>query len=363
MVRAAARRRSRHPLLLPHQRRPRIPGPDRRGAEVTTVTTDHDVARRFRAMASDITVRVIDPVRDPSEALAQVEATFRDIERACTRFDDSSDLMRANAQPGEWTSVDPHCFAAIELANAAYERTGGAFDPRVFRTLHALGYDRSLNFSAGDVTTAAAALPESWTRQPWRPDFDHAGSRVRMGVDPLDLGGIGKGYAVRRGIELLAGLGRAALVEAGGDLATYGDGPEREAGEARGWRASVEDPRRAGTDAPNAPIAVLNVTDAAVATSSIKVRRWRAGDRDVHHLIDPRTGEPAASGLLSVTVIDHDPAWAEVWTKAAFLQGAHGISAFAEDTGLAALWVDGNGALGSSEPIRGRILWEAPDAR
>ena len=83
------------------------------------MTTHQDASARFRAMASDVTVRVIDPLRDPSDAMAQVEATFRDIERVCTRFDDGSDLMRANAQPGEWATVDPHCFAAIELARCA----------------------------------------------------------------------------------------------------------------------------------------------------------------------------------------------------------------------------------------------------
>lgn len=329
---------------------------------MTTMAQD-DVIHRFRAMASEVTVRVIDPIRDPSDAIRQVEATFREIERSCSRFDDSSDLMRANAQPDQWTEVAPPCFASIELAFMAYGRTQGAFDPRVLRTLTAMGYDRSLNFAEGGVLTSEADLPEVWSVEPWRPEFDRAGSRVRLGGIPVDLGGIGKGYAVSCGIEALAGLGRAALVEAGGDLATYGDGPARAEGETRAWRASVEDPRHAATDTSNAPIAVLDVSDAAVATSSIKLRRWRAGGRDVHHLIDPRTGQPAASGLLSVTVIDHDPAWAEVWTKAAFLQGAHDIAAFAEDTGLAALWVDGTGALGSSESMRGRILWEAPDAR
>lgn len=317
-----------------------------------------DVAHCFRAMASDVTVRVVDPIRDPSDSIAQVEQTFRGIERVCTRFDDSSDLMRANATSTEWTSVDTHCLAAIELAYAAYERTSGAFDPRVLRTLNALGYDRSLNFSAGGVSTGAAALPEALTVQPWTPEFDHARSRVRLGPDPIDLGGIGKGYAVRLGIEALAGLGRAALVEAGGDLATYGDGPERAVDETRSWRAAVEDPR--GSESP---IAVLDVSDAAVATSSVKLRSWRSGDRFVHHLIDPTTGRSAESGLLAVTVVDSDPAWAEVWTKAAFLQGAHGIAAFVEREGLAAMWVDATGTISSSPSLSDRILWEAPHGR
>ena len=324
---------------------------------MATVTED-DVIHRFRAMASEVTVRVIDPVSDPSDAISRVEAIFRDIERTCSRFDDSSDLMRANARPGEWTGVAASCFEAIELAYSAYERTEGAFDPRVLRTLSALGYDRSLNFAAGGVSTSASDLPESWAIHSWHPEFDRAGSRVRLGDTPIDLGGIGKGYAVRRGIEALAGLGRAALVEAGGDLATYGDGPARAAVETRAWRAAVEDPRGGET-----PIAVLDVSDAAVATSSIKLRSWRAGGRDVHHLIDPRTGQPAASGLRCVTVVADDPAWAEIWTKAAFLQGAADIADFMAGAGLAALWVDDNGTLHSSAELRDRILWEAPDAR
>lgn len=323
-----------------------------------TTVTQGDVIHRFRAMASDVTVRVIDSVRDLSDVLSGVEGIFRDIERSCSRFDDSSDLMRANARPDEWTQVAPACFAAIELAYAAYVRTDGAFDPRVLRTLTAMGYDRSLNFAAGGVSTTAGDLPESWEVEPWQPEFDHAELRVRLGGTPVDLGGIGKGYAVRRGIEALAGLGRAALVEAGGDLATYGDGPARDADEIRAWRAAVEDP--CGSEGP---IAVLDVSDAAVATSSVKLRSWRAGGREVHHLIDPRTGQPAASGLRSVTVVDSDPAWAEVWTKAAFLQGAADITDFVESAGLAALWVDDNGALRSSAAMRNRILWEAPDAR
>ena len=108
---------------------------------------------------------------------------------------------------------------------------------------------------------------------------------------------------------------------------------------------------------------MLDVSDAAVATSSIKLRNWRAGGRDVHHLIDPRTGRPAASGLRSVTVVSDDPAWAEVWTKAAFLQGEADIADFVEGAGIAALWIDDNGTLRSSASLRDRILWEAPDAR
>jgi thiamine biosynthesis lipoprotein len=312
-----------------------------------------DRQHRFRAMASNVTVRVIDPTPSADAAIAEVERLFAQVERSCTRFDDTSDLMRANANATEWTTVAPECLGAISSALDAHLVTGGAFDPRVLKTLTALGYDRSLDFVGGSVTTAAGETT-SGALAPWIPDIDVTQSRVRIGPEPIDLGGIGKGYAVRLSIAALAGCGRSALVEAGGDLATYGDGPDRDPGEPRGWRAAVEDPRGGDT-----PIAVLDVTNAAAATSSIRLRRWRSGGRDVHHLIDPRTGQPSASQLLAVTVIGDDTAWAEVWTKVCFLAGVDGIRDVVEREGLTAYWVDTNGSKDHSESMRDRILWEA----
>ena len=65
-------------------------------------------------------------------------------------------------------------------------------------------------------------------------------------------------------------------------------------------------------------LAVVRGLDLAVATSSMRVNRWSADGRVVHHLLDPRTGEPANDGVLAVTVAAPDPAWAEVWSKALY---------------------------------------------
>ena len=73
-------------------------------------------------------------------------------------------------------------------------------------------------------------------------------------------------------------------------------------------------------------IAIIAVDGGAVCTSSIAVHAWTAANgRPVHHLVDPRTGEPGGAGLVSVTVAGPDPAWAEVWSKTLFLAGAAGI--------------------------------------
>jgi thiamine biosynthesis lipoprotein len=172
---------------------------------------------------------------------------------------------------------------------------------------------------------------------------------VRLGRDPVDLGGIGKGLAVRWAAEALSASGTAFLVEAGGDLYAAGAGPENE-----GWRVGIEDPR----DGPE-PVAVLRLEDLGCATSSIRVRHWRVGGREVHHIIDPRTGEPADSGLLSVTVVGPDTARAEVWSKALFLAGRGRVRQLADELDIAALLVDDDGVVGVSRAMRTHLIWQA----
>ena len=101
----------------------------------------------------------------------------------------------------------------------------------------------------------------------------------------------------------------------------------------------------------------------AVCTSSIAVHAWTAADgRAVHHLLDPRTGEPGGDGLVSVTVAGPDPAWAEVWSKALFLEGAGGIGARARALGLAAWWIRDDGRARDDPGRAARTAWLAAEA-
>lgn len=307
-----------------------------------------DVTVRFRAMACDVTLRVVEPGPGSDDALARAQDVFGRVERACTRFDPDSPLMRANAAPRSWVTAPDECFAAVREAHRAHIETEGRFDPRVLKTLVAYGYDRSLHFSSGPVAVEPGQGRPSRARGAWRPGLDAARSAVRIGGDPIDLGGIGKGLAVRWASAELANAGSGFLVEAGGDCYAGGLAPDD-----GGWRVGVEDPAGGAT-----PLAVLDTTDAGVATSSIRIRRWQSGGRTVHHLIDPRTGEAADSGLLAVTVRAADPAWAEVWSKALFLAGRGSLRTLADAHDLQALWVDEDGFVGVSSALRPHLLWQ-----
>jgi thiamine biosynthesis lipoprotein len=309
-----------------------------------------ELVETFRAMACDITLRAVAPSSATRAALARARAVFHDVERACTRFDPTSPLMQANADPDAWHPVPVELYDAVVEAYVAHRVTDGRFDPRVLRTLEAFGYDQSLPFAAGGVAIEKRALePPRGHAAAWEPQFDEARQAVRLGPEPVDLGGIGKGLAVRWAAERLAGRSGSFLVEAGGDCYLGGSGPD-----GSGWRIAVEDPF-GGTE----PVAVLQLSDIACATSSIRLRQWRSGDRRVHHLIDPRTGAPGGAGLLAVTVVGADPAAAEVWSKALFLCGLEGVAHQAETHELAALWVDQDGQTGTSAAIDPLLIWRA----
>ncbi len=345
--------------------------PDRQAAAVaegsrTVEVADGVVVGRVQAMASAIAVQALGRPSAPAdrrtgqarddragesavaEAVDRALGVFETVAATCTRFDPASPLMVANADPDRWHSLPPTCASAIAEAHAAYLRSEGRFDPRVLEDLVGLGYTASLSFAGGGAAAPAGRARRRVVPPPWQPRF-RGRDEVHLGGRPLDLGGIGKGLAVRWAAETLRSVSDDHLVEAGGDCTCSGHAPD-----GGPWRVGVEDP--AGG---SAPLAVLGLADASCATSSVRLRRWTAGDRVVHHLIDPRTGLPGGPGMAAVTVVAGDPAEAEVWSKVLFLSGRQSVAGEAARRGIAALWVTTDGAVACSEPMARYLVWQA----
>lgn len=148
----------------------------------------------------------------------------------------------------------------------------------------------------------------------------------------LDFGGIAKGMAVDAAIARLRAMGlRSALVNAGGDLAVLGAPLGGDV-----WPIAVTG---TGIESALDPSASRTVPlrSGALATSGIARRHWRQGGKQRHHLVDPRTGEPAESGLWSVSVAAERCEQAEVAAKVAFLLGMERGAWFLDGHGLAGL--------------------------
>ncbi len=284
----------------------------------------------------------------------EVQAEFAAVDAALSRFRDDSELTALNraAGTGRAVRVSWRLRETIALMDRARRMTGGRFDATLAEALERIGergarLDPVESIHAGPAPAAGSATQGRDLERP-RP--------VAAPGRPLDSGGIGKGlalrWAARRAMAVLperAGV----LLEAGGDVVAAGSPPPG------GWLVGIEDPL-AGADPDAEPVAVVALSAGAVATSSVRVRHWTAPDGSlVHHLLDPRTGEPVRTGLIAVSVAMADPAWAEVWTKALFLAGRSGIGDEARARGLAAWWVTNEGRVGLTPAARERSTWVA----
>jgi len=270
-------------------------------------------SRCFRAMGTDVGLYV--DAASADDAFAAAESEFHRLEAVLSRFRSDSELSRLNAEG--CVEAGPDLLRVVVLALDARERTGGRFDPTVHDAVVAAGYDRTFEEVPRDGAPAGAPVP--------------AGGRVRVEGDRIsldagvriDLGGIGKGYAAERAAELLATAG-PCLVDAGGDIATRGGA----------WPVGVETADGALT---------LELRDGALATSGRDRRRWRRGADELHHVIDPRTGRPAASDVLRVTVAAPDAVEAEVLATSLFLAGAERAAAEATAANVDAVIVSDDG--------------------
>ena len=224
-----------------------------------------------------------------------------------TRFSADSELSRFNASPGSWTYVSPELESLLRESLRAFEISSGLVNVAVLRALEAVGYTRPLAHGqpiAAELRRCPVPpLPDVLAVRP-------GAARLEPGAG-IDLGGIAKGWMADR---LGESLGPNALANLGGDLSARGVGPA-----GAGWPVGLGG-------------ATVLLRDQGAATSSVRRRRWSL---EHHHLIDPRTGVPAQTGLEEVSVVAASGVEAEVVAKTALLVGPEVAPAYCAAHALA----------------------------
>lgn len=265
----------------------------------------------FPAMSVSVEITAVGAApAEVARAVARGRRLAEEWETRFSRFRPDSVLSRLNAAGGQAVPVDGVFLDMLETAKAAVQRTGGRFDPSVLPALEAIGYDRSI-----ELVQATPGL----TNDNPRPAAGQAGwslvgiDRVRgeVSLPPgmrIDLGGVAKGAFVDRFAAELAHW-PGGCVDAGGDLRVWGTPPDGDR-----WRIGIEDPFALERDLLVAQIPAGG--NAGVATSGAHRRRWVCAGRQVHHLIDPRTGLPVADDVRAVTAFAADVTSAEIAAKA-----------------------------------------------
>lgn len=317
----------------------------------------------FAAMGSRFNVW-LEGEAESAEILQRVPAWVEEYEAILSRFRPQSELSKLNARSGRWVETSEVLFQALQKARYAAQLTNGLCNPLVLPALMAAGYTHSFEsgFSPSPPQHAAESPEDTFFAPPPVPAWTAIQVRQKRRLvklppqGKLDLGGTAKGWAAEQIANRLAAYG-PCLVDAGGDLVARGT-PQNQAG----WVVRIAEP---GPEADQPPLAAVCVTDCAVATSGVDYRRWRQGKRARHHLIDPRTGQPAETDVLSATVIHPEAALAEGYAKALVLMGSEaGLAWILHQPQQAALVVRKDRAVLATEAFRRALVpLETPEAQ
>ncbi len=285
------------------------------------------VIDRFRAMGSDVVI-----VCDGHAGLsALARRRIHELERLWSRFLPDSDVSTLN-RTDTWVTVSADTIVLFEHAAQAWTATAGAFDPTVLPSLVSAGYadSRSENQGRTDLGTVAVRA-----RAPGMAgiEIDPSLTRIRMPDRvAFDPGGIGKGLAADLVARELTDSGaRAVMVSIGGDVRVAGNTPPH-------WTVEVESPFD-----PDHTIAELSVRDGAVCTSTVRAKTWTHEGEPMHHIIDPATGDPLVSSIISATVVAAEAWMAEALCKAAIVGEPIDAVSFCEAQGVEAILVDVEG--------------------
>ena len=288
----------------------------------------------FRALGTTAAVTVVDARALPA-ALAIVQEELRRIDETCSRFRDDSELAQLNRSAGTPFASSPLLLEALAVALSAAARTDGDVDPTVGRSMGALGWDSDFTVVVarrGQAPRMRIVPAAGWQRV--RLDRARGLARIPAGVE-IDLGATAKALAADRCARRVHEVtGASALVNLGGDIALAGPAP------AGGWPIRVTDDHRSAATAEGQTIALAG---GGLATSSTTVRRWRAGDAELHHIVDPRTGAPAAEVWKTVSVAAGACVEANSASTAAIVRGEKAV-AWLERAGLPARLVRRDGA-------------------
>jgi len=292
-----------------------------------------EASASWQALGTGVQVTVTDG-RQLAAARAMLEADLAAVDLACSRFRPDSEIVALDRVTGGGPAeVSPLLAEAIAVALRAARLTDGDVDPTVGAAMNAVGYDRDFSLVAREgpaVKLTVRTIPG------WRQvEFDERARLLRLppGVR-LDLGATAKAWAADRAATRIAtATGSGVLVSLGGDVAVSGRAPDG------GWRIRVQDVSGRPEDPPTGPSAVVAIRTGGLATSSTAARRWRRGGDILHHILDPRTGLPAAVVWRTVSVAAATCTDANIASTAAIIRG-RAAPAWLTELGLPSRLVD-----------------------
>ncbi len=302
----------------------------------------------FRAMGTDVSVEII-VVQSVSQVEVQkvqekIKEIFAENEKIFSRFQKDSELSKINNSVGKEIAVSEKMLDVLQLCLKFYKISGGYFDPRIIENLEKIGYDK--DFKTNDLNNLVGREIKLETlKTDLQEDLilnsEHKTVLVKKRVDTT---GIAKGYTVDEVARYLRSQHlENFVVDAGGDMFASGADEEGQV-----WKIGVE-----GTDDNRI---MLLLDNAGIATSGISRKRWRIGEKKVHHLINPKDPDNFSYDIKTVTVIDKETVEADGRAKVLVLMGRENGLKFADENDIKALFLDYKGNVYLSKRMRENIV-------
>ena len=272
-----------------------------------------------RAKAAESTVFAMDTVmsvqvsgrRGPQAVAAAREAVER-LDGLLSRTDSDSQIARLNTAAGDGAAVavDPDVAELLAFSQEIARQLPGDFDITIAPVMDAWGFTREERHVPDPDTLADTLALVDW--RALTVAEDDASARLEEPGMAVDLGAVAKGFAAQRAADAIrAAGGTSALLDLGGNITVLGSKPD-----GADWRVAVKDPQDTERQ-----LGVVSLRDKTLSTSGGYERYFEANGITYHHILDPETGYPADSGLLSVTVVSSDPLLADALSTALFVAG------------------------------------------
>ena len=273
--------------------------------------------------------------------LDEAETLIGSLEEQVSVTDEHSDIYAIDHTGSG--SLSGNAAELMEQALELCRRTGGALDISVYPIVRAWGF-----------TTGSYQVPDEETIQSLLPlvDYTQIQYDAATGVVTLpegmeiDLGSVAKGYAGQLAAQMLREHGvQSALLNLGGNVQTVGAKPDGSP-----WQIGIKDPQ--GEDA----MMVLSVEDQAVVTSGGYERYFEQDGQTYWHIMDPSTGHPADSGLLSVTIVGKQGIICDGLSTSLFVMGLEkAADLWAQSCDFEAVFVTASGKVYITEGLQDRF--------
>ncbi len=281
------------------------------------------IGRRAMACSFDVFLNAGEHEGDAEHAVAALDLVDQ-LEAQLTVYRHQSEVSRLNAvaalRPVE---TEAQLFALLQRAVQFFHETGGAFDITAGPLIQAWGFLRREG-RMPDEQAIAAALAQTGSQHLELNAEQQTVHYLLPGLS-INLGAIGKGYALDRCAEQLASCGVRDFMMHGGSSSILARGHRRSGlAEARGWTVGVQHPLRA-----DRRLAEFQLCDRAVGTSGTGTQYFYHQGKRYGHILDPRTGRPADK-VLSTTVIAEDAAAADALATAFYVLGVEGASEYCQ---------------------------------